>query len=98
MNQLPISEAITAVIAAVIAWFSHGKLQAKSTDIDNTAKLIELWEKANHNCQKELDELRQEIKDLRTFYESEVQKRDDDISKLQNKVRVLEQHIKKLEK
>ena len=96
--NLPISETISALVAAGIAWFTHGKLQAKSTDIDNTAKLIELWEKANHNCQKELDELRQEIKDLRTFYESEVQKRDDDISKLQQKVRVLESHIKKLEK
>ena len=97
MSQFPISETITGIVAAAIAWFSGGKYAAKGTEIDNTAKLIELWEKANHNCQSELDEVRKEIKDLRSCYESEVLKRDSDILSLQQKVKVLENHIKKLE-
>ena len=97
MSQFPISETITGIIAGIIAWFSGGKYAARGTEIDNTAKLIDLWEKANHNCQSELDELRKEIKDLRSFYESEVLKRDSDILSLQQKVKVLENHIKKLE-
>jgi peptidoglycan hydrolase CwlO-like protein len=96
-SDLPISETITGVIAAVIGWFTSGKMQAKSTDIDNTAKLIELWEKANHNCQSELDELRAEIKQMRDEHQQQRQERDDEISKLQQKVKVLEGHIKKLE-
>lgn len=98
LSQFPFTETITAVVAAAIGWFTSGKMQAKTTDIDNTAKLIDLWEKANHNCQSELDEVRKEIKDLRAFYESQVLKRDSDILSLQQKVKVLENHIRKLEK
>lgn len=97
MTQFPISETITALVTGAVAWFFGGRQAAKGTQIDNTAKLIDLWEKANHNCQSELDELRKEIKDLRSFYEQEVLKRDSDILSLQQKVKVLENHIKKLE-
>ena len=98
MSDFPISETITGFVAAAIGWFTNGKVQAKSTDIDNTAKLIELWEKANHNCQTELDELRAEIKQMREEHQQQRQERDDEIHKLQQKVKVLENHIKKLEK
>ncbi len=98
MSQFPISETITGIIAAAIAWFSGGKYAARGTEIDNTAKLIDLWEKANHNCQSELDELRAEIKQMREEHQQQRQERDDEISKLQQKVKVLEGHIKKLEK
>jgi peptidoglycan hydrolase CwlO-like protein len=97
MNDLPISEAITGVVAAAIAWITGGKYAAKSTEIDNTAKLIEIWEKANHNCQKELDEMREEIRVVRLEAGAERERLNDEVAKLQQKVRVLESHIKKLE-
>lgn len=97
LNDFPFTESITAVIAAAIGWFTGGKRQAKTVEIDNTAKLIELWEKANHNCQKELDEMREEIRLFRLQANEERQKADDEISKLQQQVRVLQAHIKKLE-
>lgn len=96
-SNWPITETITGVIAAAIGWFTGGKLQFKSAQIDNTAKLIELWEKANHNCQKELDEMRAEIRLLRLQGNEERQNNKDEISKLQQQVKVLQAHIKKLE-
>ena len=96
-NDLPISETITGAIAAVIAWFSGGKYAAKSTEIDNTAKLIELWKDANHDCRAELDQMRAEIKLFREQAAEERQRADEEISKLQQQVRVLQNHIKKLE-
>ena len=98
MHNLPISEAITAIIAALIAWFSHGKLAAKASNIDNTKKLIELWEMANHNCQNELNQMRKEISDMRLAHQTEVQNRDESILQLQNKVEVLQKHVEKIEK
>lgn len=97
MNQFPISETITGLVAAAIAWFFGGKQAAKGTEIDNTAKLIELWEKANHNCQNELNELREEIRQFRVQASEERLKADDEILKLQQQVKVLQAHIKKLE-
>jgi peptidoglycan hydrolase CwlO-like protein len=98
MNNLPISEAITALVAATIAWFTHGRLAAKSTDIDNTAKLIELWERANHNCQKELDEMREEIKQVRLEASGERERLNDEVLRLKQEIKVLRGHISKLEK
>jgi len=97
MHNLPISEAITAIIAALIAWFSHGKLAAKSSNIDNTKKLIELWEMANRNCQEELAQMRIDISDMRVAHQEDVQKRDASILQLQNKVAVLQKHVEKIE-
>jgi peptidoglycan hydrolase CwlO-like protein len=98
LHDLPISETLTGFIAAVIAWITGGKYAAKSAKIDSTAKLIALWEQANHNCQSELEELRAEIKQLRSDAAIERERSNDEISKLQSKVKVLENHIKKLEK
>ena len=97
MSNWPISEVITAFVAAVIAWFSGGKWAARSAKVDTTAKLIELWEKANHNCQKELDEMREEIKEVRKEAAEERQRLNDEVFRLQNKIQVLEKHIKNLE-
>jgi len=89
-ENVPISETIAAGVAALVAWVTGGKYAAKSAKIDSTAKLIELWEKANHNCQSELDELRGEIKEMRQRYE-------DTIARLEQKIKVMSEHIKKLE-
>jgi hypothetical protein len=51
-SELPISEVITGVLAAAIAWITGGKYAAKSTKIDNTAKLIEIWEKSQPQLPK----------------------------------------------
>lgn len=96
-SDFPFSESITAIVGAAIGWFTNGKRQAKTDKIDNTAKLIELWEKANHNCQKELDEMREEIRLLRSQSHEERQSNKDEILKLQQQVKVLQAHIKKLE-
>jgi peptidoglycan hydrolase CwlO-like protein len=92
-----ISELITGAIG-LFAGVAGAIVSLRSSKIDNTAKLIELWEKANHNCQSELDEVRAEIKQMREEHQQQRQERDDEISKLQQKVKVLEGHIKKLEK
>jgi len=97
MHNLPISEAITAIIAALIAWFSHGKLAAKSSNIDNTKKLIELWEMANQNCQGELAQMRIDISDMRVAHQDDIKSRDESILQLQQKVAALQRHVEKLE-
>ena len=97
LENLPISESITGLVAGAIAWFFGGKQAAKGTEIDNTAKLIELWEKANHNCQRELDEMREEIRLFRAQAHEEREKADEEILKLQQQVKALQGHIKKLE-
>ena len=97
LQDFPISETIAAGVAALVAWITGGKYAAKSAKIDSTAKLIDLWEKANHNCQQELDEMRAEIKQVREEASEERQRLNDEISRLTNKIQVLEKHIKKLE-
>jgi septal ring factor EnvC (AmiA/AmiB activator) len=98
VSQFPISETITGIIAAAIAWFSGGKYAAKGTEIDNTAKLIELWEKANHNCNEELEQMREEIKQFKAEAAEERQALNDKIKSQDQKIKVLQDHIKKMEK
>lgn len=97
LNDFPFTESITAVIAATIGWFTGGKLNAKSKEISNTAELIALWKDANHDCRAELDLMREDIRTFRLQAAEERQRADDEISKLQQQVKVLQAHIKKLE-
>lgn len=96
-NEFPISETVAAGIAALIAWVTGGKYAAKSAKIDSTAKLIELWEKANHNCQEELNEMREEIKQVRLEAGSERERLNDEVLRLKQEIKVLKNHISKLE-
>lgn len=107
-SDFPISETISTIAGALIGWFTSGRLQAKGKEISNTAELIQLWKDANHDCRAELDAMKAEIKELReeakaqitkveTDAAAERERSNDEISKLQQKVKVLENHIKKLE-
>ena len=90
MSNWPISEAITAVIAGAVAWFFGGKQAARSSQIDDARKIIDLWERTHKNCEKDLEQVKAEIVEMRQRYE-------DTIARLEQKIKVMGEHIKKLE-
>jgi uncharacterized protein HemX len=92
-----ISELITGAIG-LFAGVGGAIVSLRSSKIDNTAKLIELWEKANHNCNDELEKMREEIKQFKAEAAEERQALNDKIKSQDQKIKVLQDHIKKMEK
>lgn len=90
MTNWPISEVITAFFAGAIAWFFGGKQAARSSQIDDARKIIDLWERTHKNCEKDLEDVKKEIVEMRQRYE-------DTIARLEQKIKVMSEHIKKLE-
>lgn len=88
---------MVAIVAGVIGWITSGRFAAKTSEVDNAAKLFDYWEKANHNCREELDLMKEEIKAVRDEANQERQRLNDEVLRLTTKIQVLEKHIKKLE-
>jgi peptidoglycan hydrolase CwlO-like protein len=97
VSQFPISETITALVAGVIAWIFGGKQAAKSSMVDDAKKVLEMWQETNHNCQSELDKMREEIRAVRKAATEERAHFKSEMAKMRKEIDSLQAHIKKLE-
>ncbi len=98
MSNFPLSEAITAIVAGVIAWIFGGKQAAKSSMVDDAKKVLEMWQETNHNCQSELNELRAEIQAVRKAASEERQHFKSEMNKMQSEIKALKAYIQKIKK
>ena len=63
--DFPISETITAVVAAVVGWITGGKIQKESAEIQNAKEIMKMWQETAEAHKVEIEALRKEITSLR---------------------------------
>ena len=63
--DFPISETITAVVAAVVGWITGGKVQKESAEIQNAKEIMAMWKETAEAHKEEIEALRKEITSLR---------------------------------
>lgn len=97
MSQFPISETITAIVAGVVAWFAGGRQAEKSSMVDDAKKVLAMWQETNHNCQNELQQMRDDITLVRQMAADEKAHFKAEIAKMRKEIDTLQAHIKKLE-
>lgn len=97
MSQFPITEAITALVTGAVAWFFGGRQAAKSSMVDDAKKVLAMWQETNHNCQAELQQMRDEIQAVRKAATDERAHFKAEIAKMRKEIDTLQAHIKKLE-
>ncbi len=63
--DFPISETITAVVAAIVGWITGGKIQKESAEIQNAKEIMKMWQETAEAHKAEIEALRKEISSLR---------------------------------
>lgn len=63
--DFPISETVTAVVAAVVGWITGGKVQKESAEIQNAKEIMKMWQETAEAHKTEIEALRKEISSLR---------------------------------
>lgn len=63
--DFPVSETITAVVAAAIGWITGGKVQKESAEIQNAKEIMSMWRETAEAHKEEIEALRKEIIFLR---------------------------------
>jgi len=63
--DFPISETVTAVVAAIVGWITGGKVQKESAEIQNAKEIMKMWQETAEAHKVEIESLRKEITSLR---------------------------------
>lgn len=63
--DFPVSETVTAVVAAVVGWITGGKVQKESAEIQNAKEIMKMWQETAEAHKTEIESLRKEITSLR---------------------------------
>lgn len=66
MEQIPLSEIIVGLVSAVIAWFTSGKFQATTSEIQNAREVLAMWRETSENQKDEIEKLKQDIVNMGT--------------------------------
>jgi chromosome segregation ATPase len=63
--DFPVSETVTAVVAAIVGWITGGKVQKESAEIQNAKEIMKMWQETAEAHKVEIEALRKEITSLR---------------------------------
>lgn len=92
MDQIPLSEVIVALVTGVITWFTAGKFQATTSEIQNARDVLAMWKETSENQKEEIEKLKQDIISMGTkIFEMEKH-----ISKLEGENQFLKEKLKEL--
>ena len=61
MEQIPLSEIIVAIVTGFITWFTAGKFQATTSEIQNAREVLAMWRETSENQKDEIEKLKQDI-------------------------------------
>lgn len=64
MNNLPISEIVTAIIAGVIGWVTSGRFTKQSIEVQNAQAVLEMWKETATAQKLEIQQLKEEMKSM----------------------------------
>lgn len=64
MNQLPISEIVTAIIAGIVGWVTSGRFTKQSIEVQNAQTVLEMWKETATAQKLEIQQLKEEMKSM----------------------------------
>jgi sensor histidine kinase YesM len=64
MNQLPISEIVTAILAALIGWFSSGRFTKQSIEVQNAQAVLSMWKETATSQRLEIQQMKEEMREM----------------------------------
>ena len=64
MNQLPINEIITGILAGLIGWFTSGRFTKQSIEVQNSRAILDMWKETSTAQKLEIQQLRSEMKEM----------------------------------
>ena len=92
MDQIPLSEVIVALVTGVITWFTAGKFQATTSEIQNARDVLAMWRETSQEQKEEIEKLKEDIVNMGTkIFEMEKH-----ISKLEGENQFLKEKLKEL--
>lgn len=64
MNQLPISETITAIVAALIGWFTSGRFTKQSIEVQNSRAILDMWKETATAQKIDIQQMKEEMREM----------------------------------
>jgi hypothetical protein len=64
MNQLPISEIVTGILAALIGWFSSGRFTKQSIEVQNAQAVLSMWKETATSQRLEIQQMKEEMREM----------------------------------
>jgi hypothetical protein len=64
MNQLPISEIITGILAGVIGWFTSGRFTKTSLEVQNAQAILSMWKETATSQKIDIQQLKEEMREM----------------------------------
>jgi TolA-binding protein len=64
MNQLPINEIITGILAGLIGWFTSGKFTKQSIEVQNAQAVLSMWKETATSQKIDIQQLKEEMREM----------------------------------
>ena len=64
MNQLPISEIVTAILAGLIGWFTSGKFTKQSIEVQNAQAVLSMWKETATSQKIDIQQMKEEMREM----------------------------------
>jgi TolA-binding protein len=64
MNQLPISEIITGILAGVIGWFTSGRFTKTSLEVQNAQAILSMWKETATAQKIDIQQMKEEMREM----------------------------------
>ncbi len=64
MQNLPVSEIVTAVIAGIVGWVTSGRFTKQSIEVQNAQAVLEMWIETATAQKLEIQQLKEEMKSM----------------------------------
>jgi TolA-binding protein len=64
MNQLPVSEIVTGILAALIGWFTSGRFTKQSIEVQNAQAVLSMWKETATSQKIDIQQLKEEMREM----------------------------------